>query len=185
MKMIQNLKRFIANILNFCKENFYLFLINNKFIVNGKINIINMLINIISIILLGIFLYLFLININNFRIVRIVILTIVFIAIFMFTSDNYKFSNIKIIKILQQLIFVNIFFALIGIILDMLGIPIINNIFCDIDSDDEGENESDNKSKNNANTGKDLIGSISNTIYDCLAIGAGGKVAIEIIRHTS
>jgi hypothetical protein len=123
-------------------------------------NKFNIIINIISYVFLGIIIYYFIGDLKVFNIFQIFIFSIISFAVSMFISDKYKLSNNKIIKIIQKLVFINIIFAFVGIILYLFDINFISTIYADSDSDTEDNfvNEEEEKDKD-----KDVVHISTNT----------------------
>jgi hypothetical protein len=96
-------------------------------------NIIYKIFNIISYIIIVIIIYFFLWDLRFFVSFQLFIFSIFSFAISMFIYDKFNISNIKLIKILQKLVFTNIFLALFGLIGYLLDVSIFNIIFCEND----------------------------------------------------
>jgi len=84
----------------------------------------NLFINIISVIYLGVLIYLFIWDLNFLKSFKIIIFTIISFSISMYISDNFKLSNIKFIKNLQKFVFFNCILAFIGLIFYLLDVSI-------------------------------------------------------------
>ena len=84
------------------------------------------------------------------------IFSIISFAIFMHTSDNYKLSNILFIKILQKIVFLFLKFILLLIIINILGFPLSDIIYCE-GGDEEDDDGDEVVGNNKQSKGKEIV----------------------------
>ena len=118
----------MKTIKNFFNQYIIIQLINSlfrKYYIN-----INNIINILSLIYIGILFYYFMLmfEINLFKMFQIFLFSIFSFALFFYISDNFKYSNNKFIKFIQKFVIFNSIFVLIVLIGLILYLSVFNNL---------------------------------------------------------